>query len=93
MLLLSGCATTQVNQPVIQDAELLKKYQELQNQSYRFSFLMNMNTCFINHNKCMIHIGKKKQCWKSHERCVVDTYRMYKAVKANAEARRNHENR
>lgn len=87
IIMLSGCVTAQ---PTVQN-KLLKRYHDQQDQVYRHSFLLNMNTCFIYYNKCMIHIGNKRKCWVSHEKCVINTNQMYKTVQSKAKERRRHD--
>lgn len=96
IIMLSGCATTQQDKPVEQNTELseqsvelLEKYHDVQDQLYRHNYLMSINTCFINHNKCLIQTSEKKQCWARHEKCVINTYRIHKAVKAKSKIRRD----
>lgn len=81
MVLLSGCVT---NQGITK-----KDFYNLQDQDYRQSFLMNMNTCFVSYNTCRIsrRVSPSK-CWQSHEKCVINTNRQYNKIKEEAKKRR-----
>ena len=91
MLTVSGCATTSkpVQQVVKRDAKLQKQLNDLQDQDYRLTFLLNMNVCFTFYNKCMIKVQNGPKCWAHHEKCVINTNQMYKTVQEKAKERRS----
>lgn len=61
----------------------------MEDSTYRLSFLISMNTCFIGYNTCTIKKFTKSKCWKDHERCVISTNKQYKHITQQAEWRRN----
>jgi hypothetical protein len=82
VMLLGGCITA--NQGITK-----KQHYNLQDQDYRQTFLMNMNTCFISYNTCRVRKqSSPRQCWTAHEKCVINTNKQYNKIKEEAKKRR-----
>ena len=81
-ILLSGCATVTE-----------KQYYTLQDTSYRHSFMINQDRCFIQFHGCILNVmvdksKKVSTCISSKKHCVVNSYRAYNQILKNARKRR-----
>lgn len=79
LFILSSCQTTKSNNEYdVEFKKIQKQIVNIKDLLRSHSFMIEIDACVINYNKCMHDSSDKRKCWNTHEACVVAVHRMYK---------------
>jgi hypothetical protein len=80
LFILSSCHTIKSNTRHDKDiVELQKQIVNIKDQLRSHSFMIEIDACVVNYNKCMHDSSDKRKCWHTQEACVIAVHRMYKS--------------